>query len=289
MKAMSVRRTIILFLILLLLTACGEKKTETKIYVSCYPLEYFTKLVMRDAQVDSIIPVGVDPHEFEPSIKDIQRLYNSKAVIYFGDTDIDRWLDRIRDDLKNRGVKVLRIQDKISLKKYNSTDELDPHIWLDPIMSLQILELLRDFSLELNPHRKSEHEKTFNEYKQKLTELDSIYKAALSQCTKKDVIGSHEFLNYLSSRYGFKSHFIVHKPEQEVSLKKIKQLKDFMNKYSITYIIAEPEGEKIAKALSEETKAKILKFDTFHRNTGKDYVKAMKENLISLKIALDCK
>ncbi|MEN2986043.1 MAG: zinc ABC transporter substrate-binding protein [Thermodesulfovibrionaceae bacterium] len=277
-----------LYVFFLTFTACEKKSTESKIYVSCYPLEYFTKLIIKDAYVESIIPTGVDPHHFEPSMRDIQNLYNSKAVIYIGDSDIDRWLDKIKEELKQKGVKVIRLQDKLSLKSYSSKGDIDPHIWLDPIMSLEILKILKDLSLKLNPKNSSEYEKIFREYEKKLIELDSLYRNTLSRCLKRDIIVTHEFLNYLGSRYGFNSYFIVHEPEEEVSLKRIRELKEFMRKNSITYIITEPEGEIIAKALSEETKAKILNFDTFHRKTEKDYIEVMKENLVSLKTALNC-
>lgn len=64
-----------------------------------------------------------------------------------------------------------------------------------------------------------------------------------------------------------------------------------MKKNSIDYIISEPEGDKIAKALSEETGAKILKFNTLHTSLPQnkiDYFHTMHENLKTLKTALKC-
>lgn len=265
---------------------CSKEAPKATVYTSLYPLEQFTKWIIPEAHIEGLIPQGIDPHNFEPSLKDIQKLYNAKMVVYLGDTDVDRWIDKIKSELIQKGVKVVRLQDYIHFEKYSSGSEIDPHVWLDPVMVLEIIKVIKDKAQE-SFGRKDEYEKNFLLYKAKLEELNAEYQT-LSKCGIKEVIATHEFLNYLSKRYGFKSHFIVHEPEDEPSLKKIKELKELMKKKSIEYIVSEPEGERIARALAEETGAKILKFNTFHTATGKDYFQAMKENLQILKLALKC-
>lgn len=265
-----------------------NKKQTFKIYTSLFVLEHFAKILLPDAEVESLIPAGVDPHHFEPSLKDIQRLYNADMIIYLGDTDVDRWIDKIKDELIQKGVKVIRLQDSLSLKKYTSSDEIDPHVWLDPVLSMEIAKIIKEKASQLSPERKEVIERNFSNYEQKLIELDKAYKETLSNCALKDAISTHEFLNYLASRYGFNSYYIVHEPEDEPSPKKIKKLKDFMKQNSIEYIISEPEGEKIARALSQETGAKTLNFNTYHTSSKKDYLNVMKDNLKVLSIALKC-
>lgn len=283
-------------LTVLLFSACSKKEEKfekkepsIKVYTSIFPLEYFTKSLLPDAKVESLIASGVDPHHFEPSVKDIQRLFDAKLVIYLGDTDVDRWIDKIRSEITHKGVKVLRLQDFISFKSYEFSKELDPHIWLDPLLSLEILRNIKKAISEIAVEKKGEIEKNFDTLEKKLIELDRLYRETLSNCGLRTTISTHEFLNYLGSRYGFKTRFIVHEPDHEPSLRKIKELKDFMRKNSIEYIISEPEGDKIANMLSKETGAKILKFNTFHIKTEKDYYSIMRENLMELEKALKCK
>lgn len=279
---------------ILVFISCSQKSETTSksvisVYTSFYPLKHFTKWIMPEVQVQELIPSQVDPHNFEPSLKDIQKLYNAKMVIYLGDTDIDRWINKIKDELTLKGVKVVRLQDYIAFKKYSSDSEVDPHVWLDPILVLEIIRVIKDKALEVFPDKKDIYEKNFSLYSEKLKELDNEYKKILSNCSLKDVIGSHEFLNYLSTRYGFNFHFIVHEPEEEPPLKKIQKMKNLIKKNSIEYIICEAEGQKIAKTLSEETGVKILNFNTFHQVSAIDYFQAMRENLKTLKTALNCK
>jgi zinc transport system substrate-binding protein len=286
--------TIILFLIIFLIS-CEKNHEKTKkdvpslkIYTSFYALEIFSKWIIPDAELQSLIPSGVDPHHFEPSLKDIQKLYTAKMVIYIGDTDIDRWIDKIKNELTEKGVKVIRLQEYISLKKYSKGNEIDPHVWLDPSAVIEIIKVIKNVAQEVYPDKKETYEKNFLDYESKLKQLDSDYRKTLSTCFKKELIITHEFLNYTGARYGFNSYFIVHEPEEEPSVKKIKNLKDFMKRHSIQYIVSELEGQKIAQSLSEETGAKILQFYTFHNKTNKDYFQVMHDNLETLKKALEC-
>lgn len=290
----KVPKNFLLFLIfvcfLLIFTSCSKKteKSDITIYTSLYPLEQFTKWIIPEANINRLIPQGVDPHHFEPSLKDIQKLYTAKMIIYFGNTDIDRWIDKIKNDLIQRGVKVIRLQDHINFKTYSSGNEIDPHVWLDPQLSIEILKIIRDVAKEGFPDKSEIYEENFSQYVSKLKELDEAYRKNISNCYLKDVITTHEFLNYLSARYNFNAYFIVHGPDEEPSLKKIKKLKELIKKNSIKYIISEPEGEKIARVLSEETKVEILLFNTLHGGSDRDYFAIMYENLKILKKALIC-
>lgn len=290
---MKSRNLFFLFLIFIfIIFACSQTKQNSdkiKIYTTIYPFEQFSQWLIPHAQIEVLIPEGADPHHFEPSMKDIQRFYTANMIIYIGDTDIDRWMDRIKNELTHKGVKVIRIQDYVTLKKYSSGNEFDPHLWLDPLSVIEILKVIKNAIQEISPDKRQIYEKNFQYYESKLRELDRAYKNRLSLCKKKDIIITHEFLNYTGARYGFNCHFIVHEPTEEPSLKKIKELKEFMKKNSIHCIVSEPEGERIARVLSEETRAKILKFNTFHKRTTKDYLEAMQENLKILSEALDCK
>lgn len=265
-----------------------KKKPALKVYTSLFAFEHFARILLPDSEIESLVPPGVDPHHFEPSLKDIQKLHNANIVIYIGNTDVDRWIDKIKDELIKKGIKVIRIQDSIQLKNYAFSREIDPHVWLDPIMSLDIVREIKDKAIELSPQQKDIILKNFTNFEKKLRELEISYRETLSNCTLKDIISTHEFLNYPSLRYDFKAHFIVHEPEEEASPKKIKILKDLAKKKSIEYIITEPEGEKIAKTLSQEAGLKVLNFNTYHTKTDKDYISAMKENLKVLATALKC-
>uniref|UniRef100_A0A7C4EKQ2 Zinc transport system substrate-binding protein n=1 Tax=Thermodesulfovibrio aggregans TaxID=86166 RepID=A0A7C4EKQ2_9BACT len=278
---------------LFIIFACSQRQQKAedniKIYTTIYAFEQFSRWIIPDAQIHVLIPEGADPHHFEPSLKDIQKLYTATMIIYIGDTDIDRWIDRIKRELAEKGVKVVRIQDHIPLRKYSASNEFDPHLWLDPVFATEIIKIIKNAVQEIAPEKKDIYEKNFLDYESKLRDLDRAYRHGLSACSKRNVITTHEFLNYTGARYGFNSYFIVHEPAEEPSVRRMKKLKDFIKENSIKFIISEQEGQNIAMALSEETGAKILPFNTFHTKSQKDYLKEMQDNLKILREALDCR
>ncbi len=292
---LSIFSIILIFLCLISFACTREKPREEKItqpikiYTSLFVFENLTKQLIPHGEIESLITKGVDPHNFEPSLKDIQKLYKANLVIYLGDTDVDRWIDKIKDELLQKGVKVLRLQDFLPMSPYKASKELDPHVWLDPVMTREIIKLIKDEIIALKPEEKNLVEKNYLLYKEKLENLDKKYREKLINCTLRDVISSHEFLNYLASRYNINTHFIVHEPEEEPSPKRIKFLKDFVKKNKIEYILTEPEGEKITQTLRAEVNLEPLIFNTYHNKNEKEYLSVMEENLQSLSKALKCK
>lgn len=302
MNSLFYLRRLLSFLLILLIITFGiiisgcssepakkEKNGGTlKVYVSIYPFEYFARAILPDADIESLVPTGVDPHHFEPSLKDIQKLHTADIVIYIGDTDVDRWIDKVKPELTSRGVRVIRLQDNLRLMNYKSSKEIDPHIWLDPLLVLDASKEIKERALQISSVNSDKVIKNFQTLESKLKELDSMYRDTLSKCSLKDVVSTHEFLNYLAAKYGFKAHSIVHEPEDEPSPKKIKNLKELVKREKIEYIITEQEGERIAKALSQEAGVKVLGFNTYHTKTEKDYISVMTDNLNALATALKC-
>ena len=74
----------------ILLTACGsqEKKeasSEGKLQVmtTFYPMYEFTKQVVGNkGEVELLIPAGTEPHDFEPSAKDLAKISDSDVFVY---------------------------------------------------------------------------------------------------------------------------------------------------------------------------------------------------------------
>ncbi|MGI0076481.1 MAG: metal ABC transporter solute-binding protein, Zn/Mn family, partial [Nitrosopumilaceae archaeon] len=62
---------------------------------SFYPLYEFTKEVGKDkVDVSLIIPAGIEPHDWEPSIQDLQRIQQSDIIIING-IGFENWFEDI--------------------------------------------------------------------------------------------------------------------------------------------------------------------------------------------------
>src|SRR5215216_2571489 len=113
---------------------------KIKVVASFYPIFEFVKKVGGDrVEVSSLIPVGIEPHDFEPTIQQIQNVETADMLAINGVGFEGQWI-------KNINTKFV-VDTSKGLNLTGSTDEhagdehgralLDPHIWLDPLLAQQ--------------------------------------------------------------------------------------------------------------------------------------------------------
>jgi len=314
------------FLTLILLAGCETQNVsqndtvepgEEKIVIAAtfYPLAEFAKHVGGDlVEVSQVIPSGAEPHEYEPTAKDITRIYSAGIFLVNG-ANLDTWAEKITEELEQKDVRVIVMSDHIKLLTSEEEDEdhdeseareeadthshigADPHFWLDPLNAVKEVELIRDALIELDPSNKSVYETNALAYMTQLGNLDEEYKTGLSDCARAEIITSHSAFGYLADRYGFTQYGISGiSPQEEPGARKIAQLADMAKEKNIKYIFFETlVSPRLAETLADEAGAQTLLLHPIGGLTnedviaGKNYVTLMRENLESLKIALECR
>src|SRR3989344_2654780 len=138
---------------LLVVAGCSapQKTTEQtvqneKISVATtfWPLYDLTKSVMGDKGiVYSIVPAGVEPHDYEPNPSDLTKLSNSDAFVIMGiefaefEEDLGSVNSNARIISASTGISLLKSEEKEEHEEGEGEDEhghtgKDPHIWLSP-------------------------------------------------------------------------------------------------------------------------------------------------------------
>src|ERR1700730_12530829 len=85
------------------------KKNSSKLQVvaSFYPLYYFSQQIAGDkADVTSITPASAEPHDYEPTTRDIARIETSNLLILNGGA-LESWGNKIKDDLQGKNIPVV--------------------------------------------------------------------------------------------------------------------------------------------------------------------------------------
>lgn len=71
------------------------------IYTTVYPVQFFAEeIVGEKGEVRSIIPVGAEPHDFEPTARDIINLSQADLFVYNGG-GFESWIEKIVDSVNN--------------------------------------------------------------------------------------------------------------------------------------------------------------------------------------------
>jgi ABC-type Zn uptake system ZnuABC Zn-binding protein ZnuA len=163
------------------------------------------------ARVEALIPVGLDPHAFEPAPSDVVKIAQSQVLIVNG-AGLEEWLQRL---LNNAGGQRLVIEASHGLAARvppagdpaaAEHPEGDPHFWLDPTKAVRYVENIRDGLSQADPAGADVYAKNAQAYIAQLNDLDQWITAQASQVppARRLLVTNHESFGYFADRYGFK-------------------------------------------------------------------------------------
>ena len=174
--------------------------------------------------------------------------------------------------------------------------EFDPHIWLDPILVKQQVNVIRDGLIEADPQNKEYYEENARIYNNKMDALDMKIGSALSSCQKDTIVPYHNAFTYLGERYDI--HIMAlggMAPDSEASAAEIAGFVDFVKDNDIKVIFSEELVDpRLAEVIADEANARVMLFSPLEalspeeEGTNISYIDKMEQNLDSLKVALEC-
>lgn len=285
----------------------GEK---IQVIASFYPLYYFTQRIGGDrVDVKTIVPPGVEPHDFEISPRDAADIENSDLVVVNG-AGFEPWFEKVRPDLDTKKINYAVLSEGISLLKgagheeEGTTEEenhaeeeaVDPHIWLSPVVAQKMVQKITKGLIKSSPENESFYKENEKKLQSDLIVLNQDFQKGLSSCKKKDFVTSHAAFAYIAKEYGLNQVSISGiSPEEEPSAQKLAQVSDFVKKNNIEYIFFEKFiNPRLSNTIANETGAKTLVLDPIEGlsdddiRAGKNYFTVMRSNLNNLRIALQC-
>ncbi|MCJ0931996.1 zinc ABC transporter substrate-binding protein [Virgibacillus halodenitrificans] len=170
----------------------------------------------------------------------------------------------------------------------------DPHVWLDPIRSIELAHHIKDKLIEIDPEAKEAFEANFTALKAKLEELDASYKKKLNSMDENEILVTHAAYGYWEDSYGLEQIAISGlSPSNEPSQKQLKKVIDIVKEHQINYLLFEQNVEpRVAKIIQKETNVRSLYIHNLSVLTesdienNEDYFTLMQQNLETLVEAL---
>ncbi|GAE36637.1 metal ABC transporter solute-binding protein, Zn/Mn family [Halalkalibacter akibai] len=175
----------------------------------------------------------------------------------------------------------------------HSHDE-DPHVWLDPILSISLAENIKNALVELLPEQEEFFTLNFEEVKAELEAIDSEFKAMVDAANKDTFLVSHAGYGYWEARYGVKQIGISGiSPTNEPSQRQLQDIITFANEYGLNYVMLEQNiPTKVAEVVKDEVGAEALYLHNLEAliqediNNDEDYFSLMRRNIEVLATAL---
>ncbi len=291
-----------------------ESRHSLRVVASFFPYAEFAQAVVgSDGSVTTVVPAGVEPHDFEPTPRDIESLYQADVVIING-AGIDMWAEKLIPALNARGVRVLRMSDTVALlpstgmghaheskeeheeEGHEEEGENDPHFWLDPVLAQAQVESIASALSEVDPSKSAGFKARAAAFVRELAELDRSYREGLGACPLQSVVTSHDAFGYLAKRYTLEVISIAGlSPNAEPSPRRLSEIVEMVRERDIQYIFFEAlSSPKLAETVAREVGIQTLPFNPIEGGiiradgTAETYMGLMRENLNHLQTALAC-
>ncbi|WP_261304556.1 metal ABC transporter substrate-binding protein [Paenibacillus andongensis] len=286
-------------------TASGDGKLN--VVTSFYPMYEFTKQVAGDhANVIALIPPGAEPHDWEPSAKDMKQLKNANVFVYNG--IVEGWAEQSLQSAENKNRVVVEASKGIELMEGLAEEEhqdhkneahgdkiLDPHVWLTPVLAQKEVEAIVIGLTQADPAHKDDYRKNADAYIGKLKALDESFKTGLKNVKHKEFVTQHAAFGYLAKEYGLTQVPIAGlSPEEEPAPDKMAEIIKFAKDNKVQTIFFETLVDpKVASTIAKEVGAKTAVLNPIEgltdddKKKNLDYIGVMTNNLEALKKALN--
>lgn len=268
-----------------LAVGCGGSDDHSSpretVVASFYPLAFAAEQVGGEAvSVENLTPPGAEPHDLEVSPSDVSKIKSADLVLLLG-----QGFQPQLEDAAGSGPDVVALLDTPALDLH---PDGDPHVWLDPIRYMKIVE-----RLGVVLRRPAAASRLLV----RLRKLDREYRRGLADCPRREIVTSHEAFAYLTERYGLHQIAITGlNPEAEPTPQALQETVEVVRASHATTVYFERlVSPRLAETVARETGTKTAVLDPIEgltdteRNEGADYFTLMRANLRALQTGLGCR
>jgi ABC-type Zn uptake system ZnuABC Zn-binding protein ZnuA len=296
----------VLLVVAILVSACAGSPAPRSASLNVLAAETFLADIAQNiagdrVRVNALVPLGVDPHSFEPTPADIRKVADSQLLIING-AGLEEFITKL---LENAGGKreVVEASKGLTSRKPREDEprdpdrEGDPHFWLDPNNAIQYVANIRDALSHADPAGAATYTANANAYIAKLKELDAWIVEQVKQVPpeRRLLVTNHESFGYFADRYGFT---IVGTIVPSVSTgaspsaQQMAQLVDRIKAAKVKAIFLETGANpQLAKQVAQETGIKVVTELYTHsitdaRGNAPTYIEMIKHNTRAIVDAL---
>ncbi len=199
-------------LVAISLASCGDTTTDEKsLIATLFPQYSLAEQLAGDLlDVEFLLPVGSDPHDFEPTPSQRVKLNNADVVLFTSES-FEQWIHSLEDTATGKLVDLSQVVTLIVAEEHDHDhlmtgpkfaedhdDAYDPHYWLDPSNALAMLEAIREEILLLVPEHTLLVESRHQLIKEALEDATELYRDLVDEGDELDVVfAGHNTFGYL--------------------------------------------------------------------------------------------
>lgn len=237
--------------------------------------EVAQKVGGNQVRVTGHVPVGADPHEFEPRPSDLKAVAAADLVLLSA-KHMEGYVGKLREATGGR-VRVLEVGDQLPTlwmqeekgghdhrkhpAEHKHEKVEDPHWWHSIENMRRSARIVRDELARLRPEQKASFETNAALYEKELGDLQQWARARIAELPRdrRKLVTSHEAFQYFAKEFGFTVYAVegLSESDQPAS-KKVADLLNVIRQQKVKAVFAQDAvNPKVLREITSGTGAKL--------------------------------
>ena len=257
-------------LLTVLFTAITFAKVD--VVVSIVPQKFFANKIGGDkVDVTVMVKNGASPHTYTPKPQQMKKLNRAKLYLSIGVEFEEVWLSKFINQNKN----MLIIDTSMDINKttlhHEDEEELDPHIWVDPINVKVIAQNIYKTLVKVDKTNENYYKKNLESFLKEIDVVDKNIKTILKDTPKGTTfMVFHPAWGYFAKRYGLKQ-LSVEVEGKSPKMKALVKIIEKAKKEKVQAIFTQPEfSDRASQTISKQLHINVIKASTLAENWGEN-------------------
>ena len=212
-------------------------------------------------EVINLMGEGVDPHLYNASAGDVEKLANADVIIY-GGLHLEGKMSDVFGKLENSGKDVLDVGNTLdkSLLIFQEENIPDPHVWFDTNLWILEAEAVAAKLSDIDPENKDYYMSNLESYKKELSDLTEYVIRRINEIpeSQRILVTAHDAFGYFAKQFRLEVRSLQGIcTDSEAGTKDISELADFIAEKKIKAVFIESSvPRKTIESLQEAVKAR---------------------------------
>ena len=284
-----------LFIGMLLLGSTAAIAQKPKVIASASIFADMAQTIAGDlAEIKSVVPIGGDPHRYEPTPGDAKLVQNADLILINGLT-FEGWMQELIENSGTKGKTILITKNIIPIASDLHAGATDPHAWMTASNGMIYIKNIYEALVELLPEEKEVLRKNYDAYKAQLEALDAEIFSLIRSIPEgqRVLVTSHDAFNYYGSRYGLTLSAVMGiSTESDAQTADMKRVINNIREFNVPAIFIESTiNPKLIQQIATDLSVKIggeLYADSVGEpgSDGDTYIKMLRHNTKTIAEAL---
>lgn len=248
-------RRLLLLLLTLLTLGCSPQNTQKvsvanpnaqpRIAVTFSIAEDWVRNVAgSEASIVTLVGRNADAHAWEPSPRSAAALADAEIIFEIG-RGFEIWLDDLYTASDSAGKRVVLGENLRDLQREPPEgSDPDPHVWHDPVLVVQMIQLIQDALIQHNPRDAAGYKKRAEAYIRRVRGLHETAVSLVARVppARRKLVTAHDTFGFFAGRYGFQIRSLLGAAageENDASAGRLADVVAFIRREQVPAVFAE--------------------------------------------------